>query len=116
MQQNPTHSGGLDAAGEQFIRNTPWANPSHPHHTKKAAAGSSSEAQGGAQAKAPRVNGQHPAPQAGLGRPQNLGVSVSAESVRSPAVQTKRVRSLQEPSGTPMRTSQEPSMLKQGVM
>lgn len=116
MQQNPTRPGSLDAAGEQFIRNTPWANPSHPLHSKKLIAGPSSDVQGDGQAKSGRVNGQQPAAHAGPDKTQNPVVPASAEPVRSPAMQMKRVMSLQEASATPSKTSQEASMAKQGVL
>lgn len=119
-QHNSANSGALDAAGEQFVRNTPWANPNHHQHQhQKATAGPSLEGQGGAQAKPARVNGQHSA-HPGPDKSRYPVVSVSAESVRSPTKgsqgQPKRVRSLQEPSGPPTKTSQEPGMARQGLL
>lgn len=119
MQHNSAHSGALDTAGEQIVRNTPWANPNHHHHHQKVTAGPSFEGQGGVQAKPARVNGQHSA-YAGPDKSQYPIVSVSAESLRSPTKgsqgQQKRVRSLQEPSGAPTKTSQEPGMARQGLL
>lgn len=120
QQHNSTQSGALDAAGEQFVHNTPWPSANHQHQHQKAAAGPSFEGQGGAQAKPARVNGQHPA-HPGSHKSQYPVVSVSAESVRSPTKgnnqgQPKRVRSLQEPSGPPTKTSQEPGMARQGLL
>ncbi|SPO00912.1 related to DEP1 protein, regulator of phospholipid metabolism [Cephalotrichum gorgonifer] len=118
MQHNSSYPNALDSAGEQFIRNTPWANPSHPHHqSQKAAAGPSSDNHGGVQVKTARVNGGQSLPPE---KSRNRVSSVSPEATRSPATTSqghmKRVKSLQGTSNTPTKASHEPSTAKRELL
>ncbi|PKS10528.1 hypothetical protein jhhlp_002281 [Lomentospora prolificans] len=100
QHQMPAFSGALDSAGEQFIKNTPWANPNHPHHQlHKIPSGSQPDLPVNAQLQTPRFDGhgvsQQPSTEGLSGRRQ----SASPEMVRLSSTQShgqiKRVGSAQ---------------------
>jgi len=106
--QSSVFSGSLDPAGEQFIRNTPWANPQHPRHQRQNNKGYAGEGDG-APAPAPRLNGQSHQ-QSPLEKLSSSKVAPSATEMMRTASSSgkgKRVSSLQGASGTSSKPLQE---------